>query len=64
MSIQRTICASTFKFSMNLPKLTRGFKWYMEMKVIEKAGKSADLKISKPALLPSSHHNFSNTEPI
>ena len=25
---------------------------------------SADLKISKSALLPLNHHNFSNTKPI
>ena len=28
------------------------------------AGRSANLKISKSALLSLNHHNFSNTEPI
>ena len=31
--IQRAICASAFHFLMK-PKLTRGFKWYMDIKVI------------------------------
>ena len=37
-----------------------------ELQLIEVkgAGRSADLKISKSALLSLNHHNFSNTEPI
>ena len=39
------------------------------IQIIEKAditgaGRLADLKISKSALLSLNHHNFSNTEPI
>ena len=34
VSVQRAICTSAFLFLMNLSKLTRGFKWYMEIKVI------------------------------
>ena len=34
VSVQRTICSSAFWFLMNLSKLRKDFKWYMEIKVI------------------------------